>query len=733
MNKHILKMLILTALVFVCALIMERPFDKRDTECTVALIPAEGMTILSENPVVVEKGESAAFEVVFSEGYSAGNNGGVRYEDGFLRIDKVNASRSVLFTPSRRVELTVSQKDAGYIEIVSGSTVFSGEKARVKINPPEHYSAETLFVNAEAYPVPAGNTLEVPVYDNSVLSLELKGEPLSVSVVSAFSDVFRIAGLKEEYRYGDTLSLKAEYDSENAVFNGWSTQAYLLNGGNLISSEDEIELTLTEDAEVYANFTDFKTYSVYIDLNGGSASQPVVLSGNSPGQPAELPADNLGIEREGYTLTGYNTQADAGGEHYSLAAPITMPQGDITLYAEWIKNTPAEALDYKIRDNSVIITGRKAEIGNTLCIPKYIDGVPVRSIDAGAFRGDAALETVVVPIGTAYIYDGAFSGCENLRDIYLPDTIRQIGEGAFSNTKQLTRLRVLCETDARAYDRTFNAGYADRYARLKNTGGKRIILVAGSSGSFGLNSELLSEHYPGYSVINFSGSYQFGMRPISFYLMNNAREGDVIIFAPEYYDGMYANELSKEIANWMYLESNLNMLEELDLSYVRGSILDTYPKFLNERRKLLPGKEKARSVLARANFNIYGDIAVERAHRNKTEPYKPDTDLIDPRGIEWFTNVFSALSDKGAVCVFSFPPVSDGGAAKKTVTLAYEEYTKMLTAAFENAKVTVISNAADYIFPEKMFYDNRYHMTLEGAQMRTEQLIKDLDAFGIGR
>lgn len=734
MNKHIMKTAFITLIIFLLVFFCNRP-DMTDKKMfTVALIPQDGMTILSENPVTVNEGESAGFEVVFSDGYSVGNNTEVRYENGSLWIDDVRSSRSVLFIPAKQCVLSVTDTDREYIELVNGYQAFSGDEVSVRIMEREHYSCENLWVNDNVYPIPAGKEMDFPVYDDSVLKVEWKGEPMSVSVVSAIGDGFRISGLREEYCYGDTLSLRAEYDAESVMFNGWSTENYLSSGGTALSSDDELTLTITQDIEVFANFGNLQaSYTLRIDPNGGKISEPIVFENMIPGQPAELPADNIGLTRDGHTLVGYNTRADGEGAHYALSAPINMPVGDITLFAEWIQNTPEELLTYVIKDKTAVVTGRKGDIGGVLCIPSRIKGAPVRSIEGNAFRSDATLETVVLPIGVAYVYENAFSDCPNLETVYLPDTIKGIRDGAFSGTEKLSRMHVLASTDARAYDRTFNAAYADRYQRLTTTEGKRLILVAGSSGSFGLNSEMLAEHYPDYTVINFSGSYQFGMRPVSYYLMNNVHPGDVIVFAPEYYDGMYANELSGEIANWMYLESNYNMLGELDLGEVRKSILDTFAGFLNERRKLLPGKDKARNVLARANFNIYGDICVERAHRANTEPYKPPLNLINDRGVKWLTGVFEDIASKGGVCLFSFPPVSDGNSTKKNLAPAYEQYTQKLITAYENAAVTVISNAADYIFPEDLFYDNRYHMTMEGAEKRTEQLIRDLDAFGIGR
>lgn len=64
---------------------------------------------------------------------------------------------------------------------------------------------------------------------------------------------------------------------------------------------------------------------------------------------------------------------------------------------------------------------------------------------------------------------------------------------------------------------------------------------------------------------------------------------------------------------------------------------------------------------------------------------------------------------------------------------AYDAFTEKLTEAFAEAQCTVISSAADYIFPADAFYDSRYHMNSEGAKMRTNQLIADLDAYGLGQ
>ena len=52
-----------------------------------------------------------------------------------------------------------------------------------------------------------------------------------------------------------------------------------------------------------------------------------------------------------------------------------------------------------------------------------------------------------------------------------------------------------------------------------------------------------------------------------------------------------------------------------------------------------------------------------------------------------------------------------------------------LNEKLDSRYCTVISEIQDYYFSGKVFYDNNYHMTLDGAKLRTEQLIRDLEDY----
>ena len=733
LNRHVWQMLALTAVVCLIALISGQRSGGSRADCTVALVPEKGMTILSENPVRVRRGGSAAFSVQFADNCFHDEASGLRYDGGVLYLDDVRESQSVRYAPRRTCQLTVRETDAGYVELTSGSAALSGSTAEIRLNPPAHYLAERVRVNEDVYAVPSTGALSFPVYDDSLISVEWVGEPVAFTVTA--NPVGRVRNLQEqeEYRYGDTVVLRSECDGTTVRFDGWSAGAYLNSGGTPLSTEAELSLTLSGDTDVYANFTDLHTYTVTVDPNGGSTDAALSRGDCSAGQPVYLPADTGALRRDGYALIGYNTLPDGSGQHYALASPLMIGHEDALVYAEWLPETPGDALVYELRDGYAVVRGLSRDVGATLVIPARLGGAAVRGVDANAFAGNAALTTVVIPLGVTRIGEKAFSGCPNLSMVYLPDTLSSLSGSAFGDCPAFEHLRVLSENNTHAYEKTFDSALADRYMRLLHTEGKRIILVAGSSGSFGLDSTLLVKRFPDYEIVNFSGSYLYGMMPMLFYVSNNVHPGDVVIFAPEYYGAMYANTLTSEIANWMYLESNYNMLDELNLQMVKKSILGTFTDFLSQRRDILPGRKSAHGVYDRSAFNEYGDLAARRTHQSEAKAYRPDPEIINSACVKAYAAVFETITAKGGTCLFSFPPVSRANTSPGELDPAYDAFTQKLRESFAGLPCTVISSAADYLFPPDAFYDNKYHMTTDGAILRTNRLIADLEAYGLGQ
>ena len=66
-----------------------------------------------------------------------------------------------------------------------------------------------------------------------------------------------------------------------------------------------------------------------------------------------------------------------------------------------------------------------------------------------------------------------------------------------------TTLFLVTEYTPNQYNNTYLAEFNDKYSRLNNVDGQKIVFVGGSSLPFGLRSDLLEEQFPDYKVVNF--------------------------------------------------------------------------------------------------------------------------------------------------------------------------------------------------------------------------------------
>lgn len=80
-------------------------------------------------------------------------------------------------------------------------------------------------------------------------------------------------------------------------------------------------------------------YSLTIDANGSTSGAAPDVSSH-PAGAITLPTNTGNLSKTNYTLTGWNTLANGSGTHYALGGAYTMPENNVTLYAEWTINAP---------------------------------------------------------------------------------------------------------------------------------------------------------------------------------------------------------------------------------------------------------------------------------------------------------------------------------------------------------------------------------------------------------
>ena len=107
-------------------------------------------------------------------------------------------------------------------------------------------------------------------------------------------------------------------------FNKWNT-AY---DGSGTDYADGASYPFTADVTLFAQWTPLATHTVTFDANGGSGTMTPQVSDS----PAALTTNTFTYE--GYSFTGWNTEAGGGGTAYDDGATYGF-SADVTLYAQW--------------------------------------------------------------------------------------------------------------------------------------------------------------------------------------------------------------------------------------------------------------------------------------------------------------------------------------------------------------------------------------------------------------
>ena len=137
------------------------------------------------------------------------------------------------------------------------------------------------------------------------------------------------------YKTGDPATvLPNTFVRDGYTFAGWKdTAGTSYSAGDTIQMTGNVTLTAQWNEIVKPPVV---TYTVSYNANGGTGTM-APAEGFYPGDTATTKVNTF--SREGYTFTGWNTAADGTGTGYSAAANITM-NDNVTLYAQWVANTP---------------------------------------------------------------------------------------------------------------------------------------------------------------------------------------------------------------------------------------------------------------------------------------------------------------------------------------------------------------------------------------------------------
>ncbi len=140
-------------------------------------------------------------------------------------------------------------------------------------------------------------------------------------------------------------------------------------------------------------------------------------------------------------------------------------------------------------------------------------------------------------------------------------------------------------------------------------------------------------------------------------------------------------------------------------------------------------------------YNEYGDFAPfrpagnENAHFGLTVTYS--VEYLTDEALAMLIGYYDRITEQGVKVFFSYSPVNQNAITEEDRRARiWDVFADRINEKLAGHAL-VISDVSDYQMGGRFFYDEDYHLTSEGADLRTQRLIRDiktaLDGFGFMR
>lgn len=271
----------------------------------------------------------------------------------------------------------------------------------------------------------------------------------------------------------------------------------------------------------------------------------------------------------------------------------------------------------------------------------------------------------------------------------------------------------------------YNAAARDKFERLKKIDSPKIVLIGGSNVAFGINSNMLETAF-GMTVVNLGLHGGIGQTFGTQLVKENIHEGDIIVLLPESYDYETAN-IRDGVLTWLAIENDVSLWATLQKSDW-PIMIKSFPTYLKKTINMWAkhtGNQITSNVYNRLAFNEYGDSNVVRESNIMENGYIENDGFNCTYLSEALRNYWNNFNDdvvkEGGIVLMSVPPI-----LKEDLKLSDYDLDNLRYQLEQELHIPIISSFKDYIFPKEYFFDTNFHMTNEGAQIRTRLLIQDM-------
>ena len=276
---------------------------------------------------------------------------------------------------------------------------------------------------------------------------------------------------------------------------------------------------------------------------------------------------------------------------------------------------------------------------------------------------------------------------------------------------------------------TFMGELKSKYERLKETSGKRIVLVGGSGVAFDCDSALMDDFFPSYEIVNFGMYAGLGTKAVMDLSENYIHEGDIVILSPEQSEQTFSDYFNGEYM-WQAADGAFGMLRDLKSENFEA-MLGNFPRFALEKLNYVMKGQKPQtdSIYQKKSFNIYGDIELDTCRENilpngydVNQKVRFTEDVVQPEFMDYMNDWAKRLEKKGAVVWYRYCPVNKLSVEDMDDLAAYDVFLR------QKLDFPVIGNPENSLMEAEWVFDTNFHLNQPGKEVNTVQLIRDMKA-----
>ena len=276
---------------------------------------------------------------------------------------------------------------------------------------------------------------------------------------------------------------------------------------------------------------------------------------------------------------------------------------------------------------------------------------------------------------------------------------------------------------------TFMGELKSKYERLKETSGKRIVLVGGSGVAFDCDSALMDDFFPSYEIVNFGMYAGLGTKAVMDLSENYIHEGDIVILSPEQSEQTFSDYFNGEYM-WQAADGAFGMLRDLKSENFEA-MLENFPRFALEKLNYVMKGQKPQtdSIYQKKSFNTYGDIELDTCRENilpngydVNQKVRFTEDVVQPEFMDYMNDWAKRLEKKGAVVWYRYCPVNKLSVEDMDDLASYDVFLR------QKLDFPVIGNPENSLMEAEWFFDTNFHLNQPGKEVNTVQLIRDMKA-----